>query len=307
MRYAICLPQLIPDGEFDPGAFAAYVRRAEELGFESAWVQEQVLGASSMLSPLETMSFAAACSERLRLGCTVFVTPLHTPVHLAKALATLDQLSRGRLEIGVGTGGRRPGAAAYGLDGEHVVGRFTEGLRLMKALWTEERVTFPGRFWQLENAPLTPHPFQKPHPPIWFGANHPDALRRTARLADGFFGAGSTTTARFAEQVKLLRQDLEQAGRDPGSFPIAKRVYIGVGDDAARARERVEAGLHQIYSAFAIPNLLDVAVTGTPAQCVAGVREVIDAGAERVLFTTVYEEREQMERLAADVIPQLGA
>ncbi len=305
MRYAISIPQLVSDRAFDPHAFAAYLRRAEELGFESAWAQEQVLGTASLLSPLETMTFAAACTERLRLGCVVFVTPLHTPVHLAKALASLDQLSRGRLEIGIGTGGRRP-ARAYGLDGEHLVGRFTEGLRLMKALWTEDEVTFPGRFWQLEKQPMTPHPFQQPYPPIWFGANHPDALRRAARLADGFFGAGSTTTARFAEQVPMVRTELGETGRDASTFGIAKRVYIGVDDHPARARERVERGLHRIYAGAPIPNLMEVAVRGTPAECVEGVRQVIDAGAERILFTVLPpDEREQMERIAADVIPHL--
>lgn len=305
MRYAISIPQLASDRAFDPAAFAAYLRRAEELGFESAWAQEQVLGTASILSPLETMAFAAACTDRLRLGCAVFVTPLHTPVHLAKALASLDQLSRGRLEVGIGTGGRRP-ARAYGLDGEHLVGRFTEGLRLMKALWTEDEVTFQGRFWQLEKQRMTPHPFQTPHPPIWIGANHPDALRRTARLADGFFGAGSTTTARFAEQVPIVRSALQEAGRDAGQFGIAKRVYIGVDDDPSRARERVEQGLHRIYAGAPIPNLMDVPVSGTPAECVEGVRQVIDAGAERILFTVLPpDEQEQMERLAADVIPHL--
>lgn len=307
VRFAISVPQLISDGAFDPGAFAAYLRRAEELGYESAWDQEQVLGTASLLSPLETLTFAAACTERLRLGCSVFVTPLHQPVHLAKALASLDQLSRGRVEVGIGTGGRRP-AAAFGLDGEHLVGRFTEGLRLMQALWTGDEVTFPGRFWQLEKQVMAPPPFQKPHPPVWFGANHPDALRRTARLADGFFGAGSSTTARFAEQVPVVRAALAEAGRDPASFGIAKRVYIAVDDDPEKARARVESGLRRIYGDAAIPNLMGVAVRGTPAQCVEGVREVIEAGAERILFTVLPpDEREQMERLAADVIPHLEA
>jgi probable F420-dependent oxidoreductase len=304
--FAISIPQLMTDGTFDPGAFAGYLRRAEDLGFESGWVQEQVLGTASLLSPLETLTFAAACTDRLRLGCVVFVTPLHTPVHLAKALASLDQLSRGRLEVGIGTGGRRP-ARAYGLDGEHLVGRFTEGLRLMKALWNQDQVTFAGRFWQLEAQPMTPHPFQKPHPPIWFGANHPQALRRTARLADGFFGAGSTTTARFAEQVPIVRSALQEAGRDPASFRIAKRVYIGVDDDPSRARQRVEAGLQRIYAGAPISNLMEVAVSGTPARCADGVRQVLEAGAELILFAVLPpNEREQMERIAAEVIPLLG-
>src|SRR5882724_3351584 len=141
--------------------------RAESLGFESAWTLEQTLGTMPFLSPLQTMSYAAACTERIRLGCVVFVTPLHSPVHLAKNLSTLDQLSQGRLEIGVGTGGRQRPFAAFGIDGEHLVNRFTEGIRLMKACWTEPKITFNGRFWQLDGAAMEPKPYQKPHPPVW--------------------------------------------------------------------------------------------------------------------------------------------
>ena len=125
----------------------------------------------------------------------VFVSTLHSPVHLAKGLSSLDQLSRGRLEIGVGTGGKGRPFAAFGVDPQRYVARFTEGLALMKALWTEPRVTFDGEFWQLKDAALEPKPFQKPYPPIWFGASAPSALRRAVRLGDGFFGAGSSPTA----------------------------------------------------------------------------------------------------------------
>ena len=100
MKFAIAIPQFYADGEFDPAAFRVYLTRAEELGFDSAWTQESTLGTGPQLSPIEAMTFAAACTERMRLGCVVFVSTLHSPVHLAKSLATLDQLSRGRIEIG---------------------------------------------------------------------------------------------------------------------------------------------------------------------------------------------------------------
>lgn len=152
MRFAIAIPQFYADGEFDPEAFGAYFARAEELGFDGAWAQEQVLGAGPQLSPLETMTYAAACTRRLRLGCAVFVTTLHTPAHLAKSLSSLDQLSRGRIEIGVGSGGKGRPFAAFGVDPDRYLARFTEGLALMKALWTEPLVTFDGQFWQLKDA-----------------------------------------------------------------------------------------------------------------------------------------------------------
>jgi alkanesulfonate monooxygenase SsuD/methylene tetrahydromethanopterin reductase-like flavin-dependent oxidoreductase (luciferase family) len=145
---------------------------------------------------------------------------------------------------------------------------------------------------------------QKPHPPLWFGGSAPTALRRAVRHGDGFFGAGSTTTAAFAEQVSTVRHELDEHGRDPGTFRIAKRVYIAVDDDAGRARQRMADGLVGIYGEFG-RRLEPVAVTGPPAACASGLREVADAGAEMVLLNTVFDQAEQMERLAAEVITQV--
>ena len=307
MRWSIAIPQLVEDGTFDPAGFRAYLARAEALGFESGWTQEGVLGSASSIGPLETMAYAAACTEQLRLGCAVFVTPLHQPVHLAKSLASLDQLSRGRLEVGVGIGGRVRPFSAFEVDPDDgLVARFNEGLALMKALWTEPTITFAGRFWQLDGATMEPKPFQKPHPPVWFGGSAASALRRAVQHGDGFFGAGSTTTAAFAEQVSNVRRELEQQQRDPRSFPIAKRVYIVVDDDAERAQQRMAAELVRIYAEFG-PRLQPVAVTGPPEACAAGLRAVADAGAEMILLNTVTDQTEQMERLAAEVIPHVAA
>ena len=305
MRFAISIPQHVGDGQFDPAGFRAYLERAEALGFESAWTQEQVLGPTPRLAPTETMTYAAACTERLRLGCVVFVTPLHNPVHLAKSLSTLDQLSRGRIELGVGIGGQGRPFSAFGVDPGSLVARFNEGLRLMKACWTQPRIDFDGRFWKLEGAAMEPKPFQKPHPPVWFGASHPAALRRAVASGDGFFGAGSTTTARFAEQVQVVRAELAAAGGTPPPFAIAKRVYIAVDDAADRARQRMGDALAALYGGTGLPDLTPVAVLGAPDTCVAGLREVADAGAELILLNPLFDEREQMERLAAEVVPHL--
>jgi len=299
MDFAISIPQYVGDHGFDADGFRRHLRRAEELGFRSAWTQEQILGSAPTLSPLGAIVYAAACTERLRLGCAVFVTPLHNPVHLAKAITTADHLSHGRLEVGVGTGGRARPFAAFGIDGEHLVARFNEGIALMKACWTESEITFNGRFWQLDGMTMEPKPAQQPHPPLWVGGNHPAALRRAARLGDGFFGAGSQTTAQFAEQTQVLRRELAEMGRDPSAFRIAKRVYIHVEDDAARARERIEAALARHYGRGGWSPVL---VAGAPATCAAGLREVADAGAGLILLNPLVDDIDQMERLAADVI-----
>jgi probable F420-dependent oxidoreductase len=305
MRFAIAIPQFYSDGEFDPAAFQAYLGRAEELGFDSAWTQEQLLGAWNQLAPIETMTYAAACTRRLRLGCTVFVSTLYSPVHLAKSLSTLDQLSRGRIEIGVGTGGPGRPFAAFGVDPRRYVARFTEGIELMKALWTQPRVTFDGEFWQLQDEAMEPKPFQKPYPPLWFGAASEPALRRAVRRGDGFFGAGSTPTARFAEQVAVVRAALAEAGRPAESFPIAKRVYVAIDDHAERARERINGTLTELYGRR-VEAIEAAAVAGTAADCVRELHQVAEAGAELILCTALFDQAEQMEQLAAAVIPKLG-
>ncbi|MCW2888759.1 MAG: hypothetical protein QOE54_6179 [Streptosporangiaceae bacterium] len=305
MRFAISIPQFYADGTFDPAAFRTYLTRAEELGFDSAWVQEQVLGSHPQLGPIETMTYAAACTERLRLGCVVFVSSLHSPAHLAKSLSTLDQLSHGRIEIGVGTGGKGRQFAAFGVDPERYVARFTEGLALMKALWTESRVTFDGEFWQLKDSAMEPKPFQKPFPPIWFGGAARTALRRAVRLGDGFFGAGSSPTAKFADQVQIVREALAESGRPTEDFPIAKRVYIAVDENAGLARTRINAELERLYGGLS-EDIEAAAVAGTPDDCVRELRKVAEAGAELILFTPMFEQAEQVERLAATVIPRLG-
>lgn len=303
MRFAISIPQYITAEGFDAVGFGNYVARAEELGFDSGWTQEQILGPGHALSPLEAMTYAAASCERMRLGCAVFVLSLHSPLHLAKAISSLDCLSHGRLEVGLVAGGPMRPFSAFGVDSGTFVARFNEALELMKACWTEPEITFSGRFWQLESATMTPKPVQRPHPPIWLGGNHPAAVRRAVRRAGGFFGAGSQTTDSFAKQVQVAREALSSQGRDPASFRIAKRVYIHVDEDRIRAREQMEAALTRHYGRA---GLGPVAVTGPPAECVAGLREVATAGAELIQLNPMVDDAEQLERLAAEVIPQLS-
>src|SRR5579863_2824751 len=227
MRFAISIPQYARDSRFDDGAFRVHLRRVEELGlFESGWVQEQVIGAAGSLAPLQTLTYAAACTERLRLGCAVFVLPLHNPLHLAKAISSLDCLSHGRVEVGVAAGGRERPFGAFGVDADRPVARFNEALALMKACWTEPEINFDGSWWKLEGASMEPKPVQKPHPPVWFGGSAPAGMRRAVRHGDGFIGAGSQTVAQFGEQVEVVREELGAQGRDPETFRIGKRVYV---------------------------------------------------------------------------------
>lgn len=304
MRFAISIPQYARDSRFDDDAFRTFLRRVEDLGlFESAWTMEQVIGAAGSLAPLQTLVYAAACTEQLRLGCAVFVLPLHNPLHLAKAISSLDCLSHGRVELGVATGGRGRPFGAFGIDGDRPVARFNEALALMKACWTEREINFDGRLFKLQGAAMEPKPVQKPHPPVWFGASAPAALRRAVRHGNGFMGAGSQTTAQFAEQVKVVRQELSAQGRRPEAFRIGKRVYLHVEDDAARGRRRLEDALTRQYGRGGWSEHI---LAGPAEACAAGIRAVADAGAELILLNPLLDDTQQLERLAAEVIPALS-
>jgi alkanesulfonate monooxygenase SsuD/methylene tetrahydromethanopterin reductase-like flavin-dependent oxidoreductase (luciferase family) len=181
--------------------------------------------------------------------------------------------------------------------------RFAEGLRLMKRLWTEPAVTADGEFYRLENASLQPRPLQTPHPPLWFGGHHPLALRRAVELGDGFIGAGSASTATFAEQMKVLRALLAERGRDSSAFPIGKRVYLAIDRDRARAGKRLAEWFGAFYGRPALAE--EVSVWGDVDTCVEGLRAVAAAGAGFLMLNPVFDEAEQLERIAADLAPRL--
>jgi probable F420-dependent oxidoreductase len=303
VELGIAIPQTVPDHPVDPGQIRGFLARAEAPGFASAWVVEQILGTTPSLEPVALLTWAAAATSRIRLGSAVLLTALRSPVHLAKSLATLDQLSGGRLVVGVGLGGNRAAYPAFGIGAERRAARFAEGLALMTRLWTEPRVTFEGAFWRLADQALEPKPLQRPHPPLWFGAHHPAALRRAVAMGQGFMGAGSASTATFAEEVRALRALLAEAGRDPAAFPVAKRVYVAVDRDRDRARGRLARWFGAFYGRPALAD--EVAVWGGPEDCARGLRAVLDAGAQWLMLNPVFDESEQMEALAGDVAPRI--
>jgi probable F420-dependent oxidoreductase len=300
------LPQTWREGEsFDRDTLVRFVRRAEALGFESAWVVEQTLNVSTIrcLEPVDVLTYVAALTERIRLGTAVLLTGLRSPAHLAKSLASLDHLSAGRLIVGVGLGGSPKVYPAFGFTAERRAARFREGLDVVRRLWTEPRVTFEGQFYRLDGAVLEPKPLQKPHPPLWFGAHHPNALRRTVELGAGFMGAGSASTATFAAEMALLRGMLAEARRDPASLEVGKRVYVAIDRDRERAGRRLADWFGAFYGR---PQLAaEVAVFGSVDQCVEGLRAVLAAGARLLMLHPVFDELEHLEAFAAEIAPRL--
>ncbi|HLZ73245.1 MAG TPA: LLM class flavin-dependent oxidoreductase [Dehalococcoidia bacterium] len=303
LRLGISLPGVFPGDRVDTDLVRAFAARAESLGYEDLWLTESIVGGQGTLEPVTLLAYAAACTRRIRLGVSVIILNYRQPVQLAKAVATLDQLSGGRVTVGVGLGNSTAAYPAFGIGAERPVARFTESLTIMKALWTEQQVRLKGEFWQLEDVSVSPKPVQQPHPPVWMGGHAPAALRRAVRLADGWMGAGGARNADFFTQIAQIRAYMKELGRDEGSFPLSKRVYIAVDHDEDHARERLNAGMTRQYGRA--PAGEGAGVAGTPGQCIEILRSLRDAGLQHLLLHPFADSLQQLELLTTEVAPEL--
>ena len=304
IQYGVAVPQMFHDGPVDMGLVRSYAGRAEELGYQSLWVQEQIIGATPALEPLTLLSYLAGVTQKIRLGAAVIVLTTRNPVVLAKELGSIDHMSEGRLIVGVALGGRPRQYPLLGGPAGRRVRHFEESLAVMKALWVQARTSFDGDFWKLDGEAMEPRPVQKPHPPIWFGGRHDAGLRRAARLADGWMGAGSTTTADFKRHVGVIREALESLGRDPSEFPISKRVYIALDDDEARAERRLREWFGQRYGNADMGS--QVSVWGSAERCAEGLQEILDGGAGMLMLNPMFDHMEHLEALHGEVMPKVG-
>jgi probable F420-dependent oxidoreductase len=293
----------IPQGH-DAALVARFCRRAEELAFTRLWCMENVVPHRPQLAPLQLLPFAAALTSRIRVGVAVLILPQHNPVQLAGQLAAIDQLSGGRLDVGVGLGRPDPELGVLGFPQDRPLRRLSEGVEVMRALWTQENAHLDGAIWRLDGVTQLPRPLQQPHPPVWFGVGGPLGLRTAARLADGWLGAGSSTTEQFLARAALLREELAAAGRDVQAFPMGKRVYLSVAASVEAARAALAPALDANYAA---PGITDrVAVAGPPEYCAEQLVRMIDGGARHLAFNTLHDPEGQLDAVL-DLIERVRA
>src|SRR5688500_2415797 len=201
--FGMSLPHRSPD-PIEMATVRRVAERAEALGFSDLWVTENTLDYVFSFDPAAILTYAAAVTTRIRLAVAVVVLPVHNPSHVANTFATLDYVSNGRAILGLGLG-REHHYKEFQVPMEHRVRRFREGVEIIKALWTQPKVDYPGTIYRLDGDGMVLKPVQKPHPPIWLGGNHPDAVRRAAALGDGWMAAGGSSTDAFGKSVQILR------------------------------------------------------------------------------------------------------
>jgi probable F420-dependent oxidoreductase len=288
------LPHRSPD-KLAMTTVATVARRAEELGFRDLWVTENTIDQNTCFDPVVILTYAAAITSRIRVGASVVVLPIHSPLMVAHQWATLDFVSGGRAILAVGLG-REHHYRDFQIPVAARVTRFREEVELIKALWSEDKVTYRGEMYQVENLSLATRPAQKPRPPLWMGVGHPNAVRRAARIADGWMGSGGSSIADFKASVPILQQELEKAGRDAAAFPISKRVFMAVDERPAVARAELDRWFTEVYHN---PAGTDASgIHGTPEQVAERLEELVASGANHLLLNPVSRHAEQLEAIA---------
>ena len=299
------LPQVFFDGPVDMDHIREFAARAETLGYDSLWLQERIVGDFPMLEPVTLLSYVAAITAKLKLGTSVILLPLRNPLQLAKAYSTLDVMSNGRAIMGVGLGGGHLGSHEdlFGYTREGRVTRFTEAVQIMKLLWTEPKANFQGRYWNFKDVSMEPKPIQKPRLPVIFGGHHENALRRAVKYADGWMGAGSSSSGSFIRESARLRDMLADAKRNPATFHFAKRVYLAVDSDKARAERRIREWFGKRYkNADLGPK---VSIWGGAAECTEKIQEIVNGGAQQIVFNPLFDEMEHLDICAKEIMPHL--
>lgn len=294
---------------------ADYVARlavaAEEWGFDSVWVSDRTVypsdlarrypeqfgpgkanpAAQNVLEALTTLSFVAGMTSTVRLGISVLVLPFRDPILNAKMITTLDALSGGRVIYGVGVGWMPEEFAAMRADPAARGAVTDEQIELFKVLCTQDVATFRGEQYAIEEMIFFPKPHQQPHPPIWIGGNSHAALRRTARLGDGWHGI-RLTPDELAQKRAELHALCAQHGRDPADVTPSLRMTLSLGE------------------AQRTPDGARVPLTGTAEQIVRDLRRYKEAGLAYLVLSvagaTTQATLDVMHRFADEVMPHSG-
>lgn len=221
-----------------PDNLASFAARAEAAGYDSIWTFQRLIvpeGSAmepvyhSVLDPMVTLGFAAAVTSRIRLGVAVVNHPYLAPAYLAKQAATVDVLSGGRLDLGLGLGWMAEEFAAAGAAMARRGARTAEYIEVMRRLWAGGVTEFSGEYFSLPASRMAPVPVQRPGPPVLLGGTVPQALERAGRLADGWLTSSRADLSRIGDGIAVVRAAAEQAGRDPKAIRVICRGVVRAG------------------------------------------------------------------------------
>jgi alkanesulfonate monooxygenase len=306
-------------------AMGAYLRRAEEFGFDCAVSIDHLLlappaYACTWLEPIALLSALAGVTRTIKLGTMVLVLPLRNPAYFAKEWATFDLLSGGRSILGVGVGWHEEEFALMGVPYRERGRRMDEMLELVTALWAGDNVTYEGRYYRVENLTIDPKPAQKPHPPIWIGggtqpsekiysqtvANIDPVLRRIARYAKTWVPHSSSTPEMVRGDWEKIRRFMADYGRKPEEMAKVYSNFVYV----LKRGERPEAAVphFSVYSGMDLPYWKEYYLLGEAEELAEKIsaKSAALGGCEYVVLNPLNWGMEQLELLAGEVLPRVA-
>ena len=287
----------------DPDELWQYVDTCEALDIDSLWLSDRIVSEVMNVEPLIALSFIAARTKKLKFGTSVLALPLRNPTVLAKEIATLDFLSGGRVlpAVGLGTEDERE-FEACGSPKHQRGGRTDEAIVVMKLLWSQDNVTFHGKYYTLNDVTIQPKPVQKSLPPVWIGGRSEAAIRRTARIGDGWLVSQATPdeVSEGVAKIKVMAQEHGNEIEDDHYGVLFSFFIADTHEEAARQaapymlRRRTDVDYAE-FSAF-----------GTPDHVKALMQRYIDAGAPKIVVRPACAPElmmEQLELLGREVVP----
>jgi len=299
--YLLPTREQIMGGQNEAAPLLRLAEKAEDLGFDSVWAGDSLL-ARPRHEPLTLLAAVAGRTRRVNIGTAVLVVPIRNPVLMAHQIATLDQVSDGRVLLGVGAGIDAPNVhaefEAAGKTFEKRFGTMLEAVRLMRKLWTGEAVDWEGR-WKVRGGKLAPKPVQSGGPPMWGGGSAPASLSRAAKHFDGWFPTGPADAAVWGSKWESVKAEARTHGRNPDTMTGALYLTISVADNAEKAEENLMAYLNNYYGALG-PKMRagEACYSGPPEGTGRWLKTFIDAGASHLVLRFAGDHDRQMETVS---------
>lgn len=286
---------------------AEFAQNVEELGFDILGCGEHVMFHTPVANTFISLSVAAGATRRLKLLSSIVLLPLYPAALAAKMGAALDVASNGRYMFGVGIGGEFPKEfEACGVPVKQRGTRTNEALEVITKLWTEEKVSFQGRFTTLNEVTIAPAPAQKPHPPIWVAGRQESAMKRTAKYANGWLPYMFTPEQLHAS-IETIKRYGEEYGRDMSDFTPGVFIFTSAHTNGDTGRQLCIDQLSRQYNQDFTKLVPRYALAGTPEDCRKRLQEYVDAGARTVILAAGCPEEyadDNLQLVAKEVIPE---
>ena len=278
-----------------------FAKKCEAMGLHSIWTIDRI--AYDNLEPLILLAAVAGATQKIRIGTSVLLPGLRHPALLAKIVATLDFISNGRLTIGVGFGSRENDFTAVEVPFEGRGSRAVECIQLMKRLWTEEKVTHKGRFFNVQNLTLGPRPIQQPHPPIFTGGSAEIALKRAGTWANGFI-CGSSAIPEFPTTWERIAQYARAAGRNPNEIEKAGLTFMVINENTAKAIETLNSYVMRYYGRLR-GDVASTSLVGSATAVVDRIEAFLSRGLDTLIIGLADPDPKQLDLFGEKVLPNL--